>query len=208
MAAGRLFIVSAPSGAGKTTILKQVMSDLPALSFSVSHTTRPPRQNEITGRDYYFVDRTEFNDMRGRGDFLESAEVYGNLYGTSLRAVMEQLAAGTDVILDIDVQGAALVKANKEIEPVTIFIIPPSMTELEKRLTGRGTDSAETIRLRLDAAAGEMAGMAGYDHVIVNDQLDEALEMVRAVILAERSRARRNRAGAPIAALPDQHLKQ
>ncbi len=201
MAEGRLYIVSAPSGTGKTTILKKLMTELPALTFSVSHTTRPPRENENDGRDYHFVKKTEFGRMRENGEFLESAEVHGNLYGTALGAVVEQLAAGTDVILDIDVQGAAQVKQSKKIEPVTIFIVPPTMSELERRLSGRGTDSSETIRLRLDNAAAEMAGMEAYDHVIVNDELGEALEMVKAVILAQRSRARRTRNGSPIPAL-------
>ena len=202
MAGGRLYIVSAPSGTGKTTILKKLVAELPALTFSVSHTTRPSREKEIDGRDYHFVKKTEFGRMRENGEFLESAEVHGNLYGTALGAVIEQLAAGTDVILDIDVQGAAQVKKSRKIEPVTIFIVPPSMTELERRLSGRGSDSAETIRLRLDNAAAEMAGMEAYDHVIVNDELGEALEMVKAVILAQRSRARRTRNGSPIHALP------
>ncbi|MFO7605031.1 MAG: guanylate kinase [Desulfurivibrionaceae bacterium] len=201
MAEGRLYIVSAPSGTGKTTILKKLMAELPALTFSVSHTTRLPRENESDGRDYHFVKKAKFSRMREGGEFLESAEVHGNLYGTALGAVIEQLAAGTDVILDIDVQGAAQVKKSKKIEPVTIFIVPPSMTELERRLSGRGTDSSETIRLRLDNAAAEMAGMEAYDHVIVNDELGEALEMIKAVILAQRSRARRTRNGSPIPAL-------
>ncbi|MCA1765234.1 MAG: guanylate kinase [Desulfobulbaceae bacterium] len=201
MAEGRLYIVSAPSGTGKTTILKKLMAELPALTFSVSHTTRAPRENESDGRDYHFVKKAEFSRMREGGEFLESAEVHGNLYGTALGAVIGQLDAGTDVILDIDVQGAAQVKKSKKIEPVTIFIVPPSMSELERRLSGRGTDSSETIRLRLDNAATEMAGMENYDHVIVNDELGEALEMVKAVILAQRSRAGRTRNGSPIPAL-------
>jgi guanylate kinase len=136
--------------------------------------------------------------MRGGREFLESAEVHGNLYGTSLQAVRTQLAAGLDVILDIDVQGARQVKENTEIRPVTIFIVPPSAAELKTRLTGRGTDSAETIGLRLENATAEMASLEMYDHVIINDALPEAIEMVKAVILAERSRARRNRSGQPL----------
>ena len=198
MISGQLFIVSAPSGAGKTTILKPVMADLPALSFSVSHTTREPRAGEIDGRDYHFIDRTDFARMRDNHEFLEFAEVHGNLYGTSLQAVIEQLESGTDVILDIDVQGARQIKGNKDISPATIFIVPPSMAELKKRLTGRATDSEETIRLRLENATREMASLAMYDHVIINDELDEAIEMVKAVILAARSRAKRNRSGAPV----------
>lgn len=198
MISGQLFIISAPSGAGKTTILKPVMAALPSLSFSVSHTTRAPRAGEIDGRDYHFVNRADFARMRDNHEFLEFAEVHGNFYGTSLKAVTEQLASGTDVILDIDVQGARQIMANKDIKPVTIFIVAPSMAELKKRLSGRATDSEETIRLRLENAIREMASLDMYDHVIINDELDEAIEMVKAVILAARSRAKRNRSGAPV----------
>lgn len=198
MSSGQLFIISAPSGAGKTTILKPVMADLPALSFSVSHTTRAPRTGEVDGRDYHFVNTADFIRMRDNNEFLEFAEVHGNLYGTSLQAVIEQLASGIDVILDIDVQGARQIKDNQAINPVTIFIVPPSMAELKKRLTGRATDSEVTIQLRLDNATREMASMAMYDHIIINDQLDEATEMVKAVVLAARSRSKRDRAGDPL----------
>ena len=198
MISGQLFIVSAPSGAGKTTILKPVIADLPALSFSVSHTTRAPRAGEIDGRDYHFVNRADFARMRDNHEFLEFAEVHNNLYGTSLQAVIEQLESGTDVILDIDVQGARQIMDNKDTSPVTIFIVPPSMAELKRRLTGRATDSEETIKLRLENATREMASQDMYDHVIINDELDEAIEMVKAVILAARSRAKRNRSGASI----------
>lgn len=195
---GQLFVISAPSGAGKTTILKRVMADLPALSFSISHTTRPPRKGEVAGQDYYFVDRIDFGKMRDNHEFLEFAEVHGNLYGTSYQAVHKQLAAGTDVILDIDVQGASQVRARTAPKPVTIFIAPPSAEELKRRLEDRATDSEETIRLRLTNGVKEMASLASYDHVIINDKLDEAVEMVKSVILAARSRNRRNRAGLPI----------
>jgi guanylate kinase len=198
MANGQLFIVSAPSGAGKTTILKRVMAEIPGLAFSISHTTRPPRPGEIAGRDYHFVNREDFSRMRDRREFLESAEVHGNLYGTNLKAVLAQLAGGSDVILDIDVQGARQVKDRKEIRPVTIFIVPPSAEELKNRLTDRGADSEETIRLRLENGVAEMASREMYDHLISNDILTEAIEMVGAVILAERSRGRRNRAGLPL----------
>jgi len=191
MPTGQLFIVSAPSGAGKTTILKQVIAELPALSFSVSHTTRPPRANEIEGRDYYFTARDRFEHMRAEGKFLEWAEVHGNLYGTSLVSVTEQLATGIDVILDIDVQGARQVREAEDLRPVSIFINPPSLAELERRLSGRGTDPRETIDLRLENAVREMADIGRYDHLIVNDELSEATTMVKAVVLAERSRIRR-----------------
>lgn len=198
MSSGQLFIISAPSGAGKTTILKPVMADLPALSFSVSHTTRAARTGELDGQDYHFVSMVDFIKMRDNNDFLEFAEVHGNCYGTSLQAVIEQLESGIDVILDIDVQGAKQIKDNQDINPVTIFIVPPSMAELKKRLTGRATDSEETIQLRLENATREMTSMAMYDHIIINDKLDEATEMVKAVILATRSRTKRDRSGGPL----------
>jgi guanylate kinase len=203
MSTGQLYIVSAPSGGGKTTILKQVMADLPALSFSVSHTTRPPRQNETDGHDYHFTDRARFSQMRDQQKFLEWAEVHGNLYGTSLNSVTEQLAAGTDVILDIDVQGARQVQEATDLRPISIFIIPPSLAELERRLTGRAADQheREAIKLRLDNAVREMADINRYDHLIVNDELNEAVAMVRAVILAERSRVRRAFSGLPLPAI-------
>ncbi|MBU0481360.1 MAG: guanylate kinase [Proteobacteria bacterium] len=192
---GSLFIISAPSGAGKTTILKRVLADLPAITFSVSHTTRPPRRGEVDGKDYHFVDRDTFCRLRDRNAFLEWAEVHGNLYGTSIEAVRKQLDTGVDVILDIDTQGARQVRALGTLSARSIFIAPPSLAELEKRLTGRATDSEETIRLRLTNAHREMAEAGNYDHYIVNDTLEEAVTMVRAVILSERSRNRRDLSG-------------
>ena len=198
MNSGQLYIISAPSGAGKTTILKQVMKDLPDLSFSVSHTTRPPRTGEVDGQDYNFISKSDFVTMRDNHEFLEFAEVHSNLYGTSLKAVINLLKSGKDVILDIDVQGARLVTDIEGLNSVNIFITPPSMAELKKRLTDRATDSEETIELRLNNASQEIASLEMYDHVVVNDKLDDAIEMVKAVIMAERSRARRGRSGSPI----------
>ena len=198
MAKGILFVLSAPSGCGKTTLLKRVMADLPGLVFSISHTTRAPRRGEQNGRDYFFVNRKEFSAIRDRqpSGFLEWAEVHGNLYGTS-RAEVERLqAAGLDVILDIDVQGAAQVRAAAD--PVTIFIAPPSIEELGRRLRGRGTEDEETIALRLAGAHREMQAAGVYDYLIVNDDLDEALESLRCVLIGERLRRRRNRAGKTI----------
>jgi len=199
---GQLFIISAPSGAGKTTILRQVMGDLPGLAFSVSHTTRAPRAAEINGRDYHFIDRASFDRLRESDDFLEWAEVHGNCYGTSKSAVVAQLAAGTDVILDIDVQGAAQVKGLGEPVAISIFILPPSLAELEKRLSGRQTDAAEVIRVRLANAVREIGASGGYDHRIINDRLSEAVEMVKGVVLAARSRAGRTRSGEPLPQFP------
>ncbi|NTV13694.1 MAG: guanylate kinase [Desulfobulbaceae bacterium] len=199
---GQLFIISAPSGAGKTTILRQVMTDLPGLAFSVSHTTRAPRAGEENGRDYHFVDRESFGKLREAGDFLEWAEVHGNYYGTSRSGVTAQLAAGTDVILDIDVQGARQVKSLENPAAISLFVLPPSLAELEKRLAGRNTDTLEVIRLRLGNAIREIAACKEYDHRISNDKLEEAVEMVKAVILAARSHAGRARAGGPLPEFP------
>jgi len=203
MNTGQLFIISAPSGAGKTTILKRVMGELAGLAFSVSHTTRPPRPGEVSGRDYHYVAREEFVKLQESGDFLEWAEVHGNLYGTSRSAVAEQLAAGLDVILDIDVQGAGQVRGRTEWRTVSVFIMPPSLAELEKRLAGRDTDSPEAIKRRLVNAIRELAERELYDHLVVNDRLDQAVEMVEAVILAARSRGRRNRDGSALPEFPE-----
>lgn len=191
MSVGILFILSAPSGAGKTTLLKRVMADLPGLAFSVSHTTRAPRVGEQDGVDYYFVSRGAFATMREQGLFLEWAEVHGNLYGTSKPAVVAQLEAGIDVVLDIDVQGAAIVRKFAAIPAVSLFISPPSLEELEKRLRGRETDSEETILLRLQNARNEMRAAVAYDYLVVNDHLELAVDTLRAIVIAERSRGHR-----------------
>ncbi len=198
MAQGRLFIFSAPSGAGKTTLLKRVMAELDNLAFSVSHTTRAPRAGEVDGVDYHFVSQERFAAMRDQGAFLEWAEVHGNFYGTSREAVLAQLAQGVDVILDIDVQGAVIVRASQLIDGAFVFISPPSLAELERRLRGRKTDSDETIGLRLRNAAKEMRAAVEYDYLLLNDQLEEAVTVLKAVVLAERSRAHRLPSGQPI----------
>lgn len=198
MTTGKLFILSAPSGAGKTTLLKRVMADLPGLAFSVSHTTRLPRAGEVDGIDYHFVSRSRFEAMRDQGVFLEWAEVHGNLYGTSRPAVLSQLATGLDVILDIDVQGAAIILNSAAIPAASLFISPPSLTELEQRLRGRETDSEETILLRLQNARKEIEAAADYEYLIVNDHLDQAIDTLRAIVIAERSRGHRLPTGQPI----------
>ena len=199
MSSGHLFIVSAPSGAGKTTILKQVLSRLPAVSFSVSHTTRPPRPGEVNGKDYFFVSVDQFTALLQDGDFLEWAEVHGNLYGTSGWAVTAQLERGQDLILDIDVQGAGqLQDRRQELEATFIFIAPPSLAELERRLRGRKTESAETIALRLQNARQELAAADRYDYVIINDDLEQAKAMLTAIILEKRAAGRRGFDGLPL----------
>lgn len=191
MTTGKLFILSAPSGAGKTTLLKRVMADLPGLAFSVSHTTRLPRSGEHDGVDYHFVSRDQFEAMREQGVFLEWAEVHGNLYGTSRPAVLAQLATGLDVILDIDIQGTAILRNSAAIPSASLFITPPSLPELERRLRGRGTDSEETILLRLKNAGKEMQAAVDYEYLIVNDRLEQAVDTLRAIVIAERSRGHR-----------------
>lgn len=172
-------------------MLKKVMAMLPGLVFSVSHTTRAPRPGEVDGRDYYFVSREEFIALRDQepSGFLEWAEVHGNLYGTSREGVERLRSQGFDVILDIDVQGAEQVRLNGD--PVTIFIAPPSLDELARRLRGRGTEDEETLALRLANAKKEMAAADRYAYLIINDDLDQAVDSLRAVLVAERLRRRR-----------------
>ena len=196
-----LFVLSAPSGAGKTTILKKVMANLPGLVFSVSHTTRPPRPGEVDGRDYHFVSREEFKAIREATPpgFFEWAKVHGNLYGTGRAEVERQLRAGQDVILDIDVQGALQVQ--RAASPVMIFIAPPSLAELEARLRKRGTESEDTISLRLDNARTELKFAVRYDYLIINGRLEDAIDALRSIIIAERCRRRRSPGGQPFAGI-------
>lgn len=198
MSDGILLVISSPSGGGKTTILKKVMADLPGMAFSVSHTTREPRTGETDGRDYHFVSRDAFREIVSRhpSGFLEWAEVHGNLYGTGRDEVERQLAAGNDIILDIDVQGAMQVRA--ESAPVLVFIAPPSLAELENRLRKRATDSDGTIALRLENARTELGCIDQYDYLIINDRLEEAIDSLRSIIIAERSRRRRSPSGHPL----------
>ncbi len=198
MSEGMLLVLSAPSGCGKTTILKKVMAELGGLVFSISHTTRTPRPGEADGRDYHFVSREQFMAIRDRhpSGFLEWAEVHTNFYGTSRQDVDARLAEGMDVVLDIDVQGAAQIRRNAE--PVTVFIAPPSLVELERRLRGRGTESEESLAVRLANAEKEMRDAEAYTYLIVNDRLDEAVTALKAVIIAERCRRRRGLDGAAV----------
>jgi len=195
---GNLIIISAPSGTGKTTILKRLFAQVKGVTFSVSHTTRSPRTGEKEGVDYYFVDQETFKQMRAANEFLEWAEVHGNFYGTSRKEVDRHLVQGLDVFLDIDVQGARQVRATAGGECFSIFIIPPSWEEQERRLTGRGTDSPETIRLRLQNARKEMQDAGLYDYLIVNDTVEQAVDTLRAIIIAQRCRTRRNTDGLPL----------
>jgi guanylate kinase len=162
---GQLFVISAPSGAGKTTLIQQVMVRFPQVSYSVSHTTRPPRPGEIDGKDYFFVTEQTFTRMIQAGEWLEWARVHAHYYGTSRPFVEKQLAAGNSLLLDIDVQGARQIM-DAGLDPVTIFILPPSIEELRQRLETRGTDSAQTIALRLENAKKEIALTHLYQYVV------------------------------------------
>jgi guanylate kinase len=194
---GNLIIISAPSGTGKSTLLQKVMPRLQGLTFSVSHTTRAPRQGEEDGREYHFVSREAFLGLREQGGFLEWAEVHGNFYGTSREEVAAQVAQGLDVFLDIDIQGARQVR-KAAADAISIFISPPSWQEQERRLMGRGTDSADTIRLRLANAKAEMAEAGFYDFVVVNDDLETAARLLEAFVLAMRAKTRRHLSGEPL----------
>lgn len=198
---GMLLVLSAPSGCGKTTIVNRVMADLHGLVFSVSHTTRSPRSGEIDGIHYHFVDGPTFAAIRHQQPtgFLEWAEVHGNMYGTSVAEVDRHIQAGFDVILDIDVQGAAQVQ--QRANPISIFIAPPSLAELERRLRGRGTEDEATVALRLRNARKELSCISAYDYLIINDQLEQAVDSLRSILIAERSRRRRTPDGRPMAAV-------
>jgi guanylate kinase len=182
---GKLYVVAAPSGAGKTTLVRLLLDSEPGVHLSISYTTRGPRPGEADGREYHFVDVATFRAMMARGDFLEWAEVHGNFYGTSKVWIADHLAAGHDVLLEIDWQGAQQVRAVFP-EAIGVFILPPSMEELTRRLTGRGTDSAEVIERRLAAAQAEMRHVGEFDYVIINDGLEQALDDLRSVVRASR----------------------
>jgi len=184
---GLLLVLSGPSGAGKTTLCRLLRKNL-GFSFSVSHTTRPPRAGEVEGQDYYFVDRKTFEEMIRRGAFLEWAEVHGNLYGTSWEEVNQKLSSGQDLLLDIDVQGASQVRQKLGSQAIFVFIMPPSFEELERRLRGRGTEEESTVALRLARAREEMNYASWFDYVVVNDKLEQALEDLRAIVRAEKCR--------------------
>lgn len=187
---GALIIVSAPSGCGKSTLLHRLMEKREKLRFSVSATTRPPREGEVDGRDYFFVDRPTFDRMIEEDAFLEHAEYVGNRYGTPRAAVEELLDAGYDVYLDIDVQGAMQIKRIRP-ETLTIFVTPPSLPELENRLRSRGTDSDEVIRSRLEAAERELILKDHYDYVVVNDEVDRAAGEISDLIDSYKARLNR-----------------
>lgn len=180
-----VYIVSAPSGSGKSTLVNELFKVVSRLMFSVSYTTRPPRGSEQNGKEYCFVSRKEFEDMIAAGKFLEYADVFGNYYGTAQRFLHEAETSGNDLLLDIDVQGAAQVK-QKLPEAVSIFILPPGREKLEWRLRHRGLDSEQVIRRRLDTARREIENYSKYDYILVNDRLEQSTDELRAIVLAER----------------------
>ena len=185
---GLLFIVSAPSGTGKTTLAERLAQIVPNLCLSRSYTSRPARPGEQDGVDYNFISRTRFEDMVGRGEFLEWADVFGNYYGTCASETERCLASGQDLVLVIDVQGARQVRSGG-LGSVGIFVLPPSAATLEQRLRGRSKDADEVIRKRLDAARREVVEFVTYEYVVVNDEIDAAVDRLRAIVLAERARA-------------------
>jgi len=179
------FVVAAPSGTGKTTVCRQVVARDDRLSFSISHTTRRKRDGEVDGRDYCFVDAPEFRRLVAEGAFLEWAEYNANLYGTSWDAIDRGLAGGRDVLLEIEIQGARQVRARRP-DARLIFLLPPSMRELERRLQGRGTDSQDEIRRRLEVANRELEAIRDFDYAVTNDELDACVANVLEIIRAER----------------------
>lgn len=184
---GKLFVLSGPSGAGKGTICKKLLEETEKLELSVSMTTRSPRHGEVEGISYFFTEKEKFEEHIRCGNLLEHAQVYGNYYGTPRAPVLEKLAAGIDVILEIDMQGALKVKESYP-DGVFIFILPPSMSELRKRLTGRGTETAEAIELRLGETLKELSYIEKYDYCVVNGVLEEAVARVKAIVVAEHSK--------------------
>jgi guanylate kinase len=182
---GNLFIVSAPSGAGKSSLVKALLNQDASIRLSVSCTTRAPRPGEIDGVHYHFISREDFQARLGQSEFLESAEVYGNFYATSQRWIEDEMAAGRDILLEIDWQGAAQVR---KLIPAakSIFILPPSLAELQRRLDGRGTDSVEIITKRMAAAQEDISHALEFDYLVINDQFDDALADLLAITRAQR----------------------
>jgi guanylate kinase len=190
-----VFIISAPSGSGKSTLVNELRSQVVGLKFSVSYTTRAPRGSEQNGREYFFISRADFESMIREDDFLEYADVYGNYYGTARRFLREAQTEGTDLLLDIDVQGAAQIKSKIPDAP-SIFVLPPDRSTLEWRLRNRGSDSDDVICRRLATARREIENYDKYDYILVNDRLEPSVGQLKAIVLSERLR----RSGRPLTA--------
>src|ERR1043165_2894666 len=188
---GLMLVLSSPSGAGKTTIARKLLEEDRSLEIAVSHTTRKKRQGEKDGKDYYFIDRDAFTKMRDQGDFLEWAVVFDNYYGTTRKPVEEALAAGRDVLFDVDWQGAASLRDEARDDVVTVFILPPTAADLEQRLNVRAQDPPEIVRRRMLGASNEIQHWTEYDYVVVNYDIDRSVAAIRAVLTAERLRRTR-----------------
>lgn len=186
MEKGRLYIISAPSGAGKSTLCSMLINKYPAVRYSISYTTRAPRGNEQNGKEYFFINKAQFENMAANNDFLEWAEVHGNYYGTSKTQIEDALQQGIDILLDIDPQGAMQLKKKLNGKATFIFIAAPSLQELKSRLEKRGTDKAENIALRLENAKKEVEYFDKYDYLIINDASDDAFKKLETVYLAEK----------------------
>lgn len=188
---GLLIVVSGASGTGKGTVCKKILDDMPEVAYSISATTRLPRPGEVDGKEYYFLSRDEFQAWIDDGKFLEFADVYGNFYGTPLNKIEERLNRGEDILLEIDVQGALNVK-RKCPDGIYIFLLPPSLEELKRRIEGRGTETPESLHRRLANAVAEIKIGLEYDYVIVNDSVDNAAAQIKAILVAERCKVARN----------------
>lgn len=187
---GCLFVISAPSGTGKTSLVKALLQTDPRLNLSISHTSRLPRSSEVDGHDYHFISETDFKQMEQKGEFLESAKVYGNFYGTSKKWINKTINAGHDILLEIDCQGAKQVHHHFP-QSISIFILPPSPEALEIRLNARGQDNLDVIKQRLAAAREEVSHINEFDYVIINEELDVALNDLTSIVRAERLRLAR-----------------
>lgn len=190
---GILFVVSSPSGGGKGTLIQRTLKSVPNLSFSISYTTRTPRNGELEGREYFFVNEAEFQRMVEGNEFLEWAHVHCNLYGTARNQVSRELNEGRDIILEVDVQGAASIKRLMD-EAIGVFILPPSLAVLRERLTARGTDSESSLELRLRNAPRELEAFESFDYIIVNDDVERAAGQLASIVYAERARRERQTA--------------
>jgi guanylate kinase len=187
---GQIFVIIAPSGTGKTTIIRAVRENVSGIAYSVSHTTRRPRDGEAEGKHYHFVTRKDFEKMIDEHQFVEWAHVYGHLYGTSYSSMESELSSGEDLLLDLDIQGAEAIKRHFP-ESLSIFILPPSMEALEQRLRGRATNDREDIDLRMKKAAEEIRRCGEYDFIVVNDNLAQTVREIEAIIISQRARAKR-----------------